>query len=107
MSLEITAMDLGLESSTADGISAFKEVIETKDDTPLGWSHDVDLFESVVKMFMVVEVLLRYGRDAKFGSQLEQLKNVMGEKKCHEFWVKESTNWAMPKQVAPRFESSF
>jgi hypothetical protein len=88
MGLELGPVDLRLERWTVDGLEAVKGVIEMKEDILLGWNHDVDLFESVVKLFMVVEILLRYGRGGKLGNVLEQLKKGIDERKCHGFWVK-------------------
>src|SRR5271154_141481 len=105
MSLELDPMDLGLERWTVEGLEAVKEVIETKEDTPLGWSHDVDLFESVVKLFMVVEILLRYGRGRNLGNTLEPLKNAMGEKKCHGFWIEKIVELGYAKGVCSKVEN--
>ena len=105
MSLELEPMDWGLESWTVDGLEAVKEVIEMKEDTPLGWSHDVDLFESVVKLLMVVEIFLRYGRGGNLGNTLEPLKRAMGEKKCHGFWVEKIVELSYAKGVFSKVAS--
>jgi len=104
MSLELEPIDLGLEGWAVDGLDAVKELIEMKEDTPLGWGHDVDLFESVGKLFMVVEILLRYGRGRNLGNVLEQLKQFMGEKKCHGFWVKKIGELGYAKGVCCKVE---
>ena len=88
MSLELEVLDLGLESWVVDSMEVIREVVEAKEDTPLGWSHDIESFESVVKSFMLVEIMLRYGRGKKLGTPLEQLRRAMVEKKCHGFWIK-------------------
>jgi hypothetical protein len=99
MSLELDLLDLGLESWAVDSMGAIREVVEAKEDTPLGWSHDIELFESVVKLFMLVEIMLRYGRGKKLGTALEQLKRAMIEKKCHGFWVKKIAELGSAKGV--------
>ena len=67
MSLELEVLDLGLETWAVDSMGTVREVVEVKEDTPLWWNHDVELFESVVKLFMLVEIMLRYGRGKNLG----------------------------------------
>ena len=88
MSLEIKSHDNVLEKWAIDGLSAIKEIIEKEDDTPLGWSHDVDVFETIMKVFLLVEVLLRYGRGGeKLVGVLEELKSIMIKRNCHEYLI--------------------
>ena len=99
MSLELGVLDLGLETWAVDSMGAVREVVEAKEDTPLGWSHDVELFESVVKLFMLVEIMLRYGRGKNLGTALEQLRRAIIEKKCHGFWIEKIAELGSAKGV--------
>lgn len=88
MSMEIKSQENTiLENWTADAGFAIKEVVEMKNDIVLGWSHDIDVFETVMKVVLLVEVLLRYGRGGIVSRVLEELKNAMTTKESHEFWI--------------------
>ena len=88
MSLEMKSHDTVLEEWAADGLSAIKEIIEREGDTPLGWSYDVDVFETIKKVFLLVQVLLRYGRGGgKLVGILEELKSTLIKRNCHGYWI--------------------
>ena len=106
MSLGLGPLDLGLENWATDGMKAIREVVDSKEDTPLGWSHDVDPFEAAVKLFMLVEIMLRYGRGKSLGPAIEQLRKAMFEKKCHGFWVKKMGELGSAKGVCMEREGN-
>lgn len=76
-----------LRKWAAEGLLVVKEVIELNDDTPLGWSHDVDAFETVMKLFLTVEIILRYGRGAGVIDTIEAVKQKMVARSSHEVWL--------------------
>ena len=87
MSLEMKSQDR-VEEWVVDGLSAIKEAVDKEDDTPLGWSHDVEIFETIMKVILLVEILLRYGHGGvKLVGVLEELKSIMMKRNCHEYWI--------------------
>ena len=87
MSMEFRSQDSQLEDWITEVLLAMKLVAESKVDTPLGWSHDVDVFETVMKIILLADVLLRYGRGGKLIGALEEVRDSMTERESHEFWV--------------------
>jgi hypothetical protein len=69
-----------------DALDAIKDAVQSKEDAVLGWSHDIDAFESVMKVFTVVAVLLRYGKAGDLLTPLGQLKEVMSRRSIHDVW---------------------
>lgn len=70
------------------GISAFREVAEGHEDTPLGWSSEVDLFEAVVKALLLSGALLKHGcGKGVLNLRLKELKSVLVKKKSHGYWI--------------------
>lgn len=68
-------------------VVALNEVVELHEDVPLGWSHEKDVFEGVMKLFMVMEALLRYGRARNSVGKFEELERTMTKRESHEYWV--------------------
>jgi len=71
-----------------EGLSAIRAVVDKHEDTPLGWSNEVDLFEAVVKILLLCEALLNldHGKGV-LDVRLGELKGVMVERGSHEYWI--------------------
>ena len=88
MSLDMEPQGTVFEKWVIDGLSAIKEIVENEDDMPLGWSHDIDVFETILKVFLLVEALLRYGRGGgNLIGVLEELNSTMIKRNCHEYLI--------------------
>ena len=87
MSLGMKSNSSGLVHWAKNGVSALKTIIERRHDVPLGWSHEIEVFESVMKLFKTMEVLLRYGRAGELTEKFEELKEIMTKRKSHELWI--------------------
>jgi len=55
-------------------------------------------------LFMVVEILLRYGRGGKLGNVLDKLKKGMSDRKCHGFWIKKIGELGCAKGICSKVE---
>jgi len=76
MGLESDRRSQALEEWLLNGIAEMKELSQMED-PPFGWSQDIDAFESVIKVFKIAEVILRYGRGEFLQSHLEDLEARM------------------------------
>ena len=71
-----------------EGIFAIRAVVGKHEDTPLGWSNEVDLFEAVVKVLLLCKALLNSDRGkGVLDVRLEELKGVMVGKGSHVYWI--------------------
>jgi hypothetical protein len=85
--LELGSYNDVLEKWATEGLLAVKEAIETNEDPPLGWSHDVDVFETVMKLLLMVEIILRYGCGAGLAGPIETVKQAVAGRRSHEVWL--------------------
>ena len=90
MSLEIKSQDKILEAWAADGLFEIKHAVDVNDVAPLGWSHDVDVFETAVKVLLIVEVLLRYGCGGSLIGVLKELRSTLMTRMGHEYWIEKT-----------------
>jgi hypothetical protein len=85
-----------------NGISEIKGVVEDKDDVPLGWSSDMEAFEAVTKVFMVVEALQRYGRGKRVLIYARELEGIMSKLNGYEMWKEKLSGVFGDRAAVPR-----
>jgi hypothetical protein len=90
--------DDGLVSWVMDGLDAMGHAIEAKVDEILGWTHDIVAFESVMKIFLLIEVLQRYGRASILTRPLGELIQIMSCRATHEIWRERLCELTTPLQ---------
>jgi hypothetical protein len=86
-----------------NGISEIKEAIKDKDDVPLGWSSDIEAFEAVMKVFMVVEAFQRYGRGKQVIMHAKELEGIMAKLNGYEMWKEKLSGVFGDQTAVPRF----
>jgi hypothetical protein len=79
-----------------NGLDAIAQAIEIKDDEILGWTHDIDAFESVMKIFLMTEVLQRYGKATNLAHPLGELTQITSRRSTHEIWLEKLCEFTRP-----------
>jgi hypothetical protein len=85
--MNVTPLQTTLVKEVTEFVAVLDQIIRTTDDKPLGWSREVDVFESVVKLFMLIDVMLRYLPQTELRDAFERLREFMVEAHSHPFWV--------------------
>jgi hypothetical protein len=96
-----------LEESTLlswveNGFSEIKEVTEDRDDVLLGWSSDTEAFEAVMKVFMAVEALQRYGHGKRVKMHARALQGIMAKLHGYEMWKEKLSEVLGDRMAVPR-----
>ena len=79
-------VDNRLMTWTKEGLTAIMKVVAAVDDTVLGWSQENDIFESIMKVLLVIEVMVRYGKAGEVHKLVEETRDIMVKRKSHAVW---------------------
>jgi hypothetical protein len=106
MCTESSSDDDALLDWVEKSISEIREVIEFNDDVPLGWTRDMDAFESATKVFIIVEALQRFGYNKRDMMLTKGLENTMSRLKGYEIWKEKMEEICGSTLRAPRAVSA-